>query len=56
MQNNQLEDFPEKVEVLSRAQRELEGHLEHRSEPDVAQPVEQEPETAPEPKPLDRRR
>jgi hypothetical protein len=49
---NQLEDFPEKVDVLSRAQRELEGHLEHRSEPDVAQQVEQEPETAPEPKPL----
>ena len=41
---NQLEDFPEKVEVLSRAQRELEDHLEHRSQPDVAQQVEQEPE------------
>jgi hypothetical protein len=50
---NQLEDFPEKVEVLSRAQRELEGHLEHRSEPDVAQQVEQEPEaeTVPDPEP-----
>lgn len=50
---DQLEDFPEKVEVLSQAQRELEDHLEHRSEPDVAQRVEQEPEaeTVPEPKP-----
>ena len=51
---NQLEDFPEKVEVLSRAQRELEGHLEHGSEPDLAQQVEQEPEAeiVPEPKRL----
>jgi hypothetical protein len=50
---DQWENFPEKVEVLSRAQRELEGHLEHRSEPDVAQRVEQEPvaETVPEPQP-----
>ena len=49
----QLEHFPEKVEVLSRAQRELEGHLEHRSQPDVAQQVEQEPEaeTVPDPEP-----
>ena len=48
------EDFPEKVEVLSQAQRELEGHLEHRLEPDVAQQVEQEPEAeiVPEPKRL----
>jgi len=50
---NQLEDFPEKVEVLSRAQRELEGHLEHGSEPDVAQEAEHEPEaeTVPDPEP-----
>ena len=48
---NQLEDFPEKVEVLSQAQRELEGHLEHGSEPDVAQEAEHEPEaeTVPDP-------
>jgi hypothetical protein len=50
------EDFPEKVEVLSQAQRELEGHWENGSEPDVAQEVEKEPEAEtvpdPEPKPL----
>ncbi len=48
-----LVDFPEKVEVLSQAQRELEGHLEHRSEPDVAQEAEHEPEaeTVPDPEP-----
>jgi hypothetical protein len=50
----QLEDSPEKVEVLSRAQRELEGHLEHGSEA----AMEHQPETGivdapePEPKPL----
>ena len=50
------EDFPEKVEVLSQAQREFEGHLENGSEPGVAQEIEQEPEAEtmpdPQPKPL----
>jgi len=53
---DQLQDFPEKGDVLSRAHRELEDHLEHRSEPDVAQEIEPEPEAEtvpnPEPKPL----
>ena len=47
----QLESFPEKVEVLSQGQRDLEGDLERRSEPDVAQVVEQEPEAETVPKP-----
>jgi hypothetical protein len=47
----QLESYPEKVEVLSQAQRDLEGDLERRSEPDVAQEVEQEPEAETVPKP-----
>ena len=58
----QMKEFPEKVEVLSQAQREPEDHLEHGSEADVAlqlemaQEVEQEPEVKAEleadPKPL----
>ena len=50
----QIENFPGKVEVLSQVQTELESDLEHRSEPDVAQDVELEPEaeTVPEPEPL----
>ena len=47
----QLEDFPEKVEVLSQVQREPEGDPEHRSEADVEQQPETEIEGAPEPEP-----
>jgi hypothetical protein len=47
----QLEDSPEKVEVLSQVQREPEGDTKHRSEADVEQQPETEIESAPEPEP-----
>ena len=47
----QLEDSPEKVEVLSQVQREPEGDTEHRSEADVEQQPETEIVGAPEPEP-----
>ena len=47
----QLENFPEKVEVLPQVQREPEGDTEHRSEADVEQQPETEIKGAPEPEP-----
>jgi hypothetical protein len=48
------EQFPDKVEVLSQAQRKPVSRSEHGSEPDIAEGVEQRPETeaVPEPEPL----